>query len=103
MREKAEEKLDIYIGHAKQYKPVNFLPYGGDELFVGRAGYVIGALWLAKVFGKPIVPTKDIVEICASIYESGRSYAQKHRSPCPLMFSYYDTEYLGKQGKLCNS
>lgn len=33
--------------------------------------------------------------ICKAIIESGKQYAHKHRSPCPLMYAYYDTEYLG--------
>lgn len=74
------------------------MPYGGDELFVGRTGYICGALWLEKVEGRKVVPDKDINELCMSIVESGRRNAQSHRRPSsPLMFSYYDTEYLGKQ------
>lgn len=29
--------------------------------------------------------------------KSGREYAKSHNSPCPLMYSYYKTQYLGKQ------
>lgn len=37
----------------------------------------------------------DVVEVCKSVYDSGVEYAEQHRSPSPLMYSYYDTEYLG--------
>lgn len=63
---------------------------------MGRAGYLSGVLWLENVFGKGIFPAKDINELCKCIVESGRKYAQHHRSPCALMYSYYNVEYLGQ-------
>jgi len=75
---------------------MNFLSCGSDELFVGRAGYILGALWLRKTLGQPsAVPDKDLMRVCSTIVESGRAYAKQHKSPSPLMFSYYGTEYLG--------
>jgi len=88
--------LKAYIDSAANCKPLNFLHCGGDELLVGRAGYLSGVLWLEKVFGKGTFPAKDINELCKCIVESGRKYAQRHRSPCPLMYSYYNVEYLGQ-------
>lgn len=88
--------MKAYIDSAANCKPLNFLRCGGDELLVGRAGYLSGVLWLEKVFGKGTFPAKDINELCKCIVESGRKYAQHHRSPCPLMYSYYDVEYLGQ-------
>lgn len=32
--------------------PVNYLPNGSDELLVGRAGYICGALLLNRKFGE---------------------------------------------------
>uniref|UniRef100_A0A1B6CNQ0 LanC-like protein 3 homolog n=1 Tax=Clastoptera arizonana TaxID=38151 RepID=A0A1B6CNQ0_9HEMI len=101
MKDQAGQKLEVYSSHANLYKPIDFLPKGGDELLVGRAGFVCGALWLKNIFGKNVIPNEDIVEICSSIYQSGRMYSKKHRSPCPLMYSYYDTEYLGAAHGLC--
>nr|XP_048719828.1 lanC-like protein 3 isoform X2 [Caretta caretta] len=37
----------------------------------------------------------QIRSICQAILESGKHYAMKKRKPCPLMYSYYGTEYLG--------
>lgn len=69
---------------------------------MGRAGYLIGLLWLQKLWKRPVLPQKDVFEICNAVVQSGRNYAQRHRSPCPLMFSYYEVEYLGKYYKyLC--
>jgi hypothetical protein len=91
----ADLYLKAYIDSAANCKPLRFLQCGSDELFVGRAGYLSGVLWLEKVFGKGIFPAKDINELCDSIVESGRRYAEDYRSPCPLMYSYYKVEYLG--------
>ncbi|XP_012266305.2 lanC-like protein 3 homolog [Athalia rosae] len=84
-----------YLEGAQNCKSLNFLPSGGDELFVGRAGYLFGALWLNNQFESQIVPLKEIHEIAQVIVQSGQRYATDHGSPCPLMYSYYDTEYLG--------
>lgn len=32
---------------------------------------------------------------------SGKEYSRRHNSPCPLMYSYYDVEYLGAAHGLC--
>jgi len=77
-------------------KPINFFKPGGDELFVGRAGYLYGILWLEKVFNKKIIADLDIIQLCLTIVESGRNYSKKNKSIFPLMYSYYNTEYLGK-------
>ena len=71
------------------------------QLFVGRAGYICGAMWLRQRFGHDIVPLPKLHKICDSMLESGRLYSQRKRSPSPLMYSYYDTEYLGAAHGLC--
>lgn len=93
---KEEKHLSDYQRIATVCKPVDFLPCGGDELFVGRAGYICGALWLEKAEGRKVASDKDINDLCMSIVESGRRNAESHRRPpSPLAYSYYDTEYLG--------
>lgn len=94
-KSKADHYFKAYVALAANCQTHN-LPHGEDELLVGRAGYLCGVLWLEKVFGKGSFPAKDIDEICKCVIESGRNYARRHRSPCPLMYSYYDTEYLGR-------
>jgi hypothetical protein len=71
------------------------------QLFVGRAGYICGALWLRQQLGYDVVPLPKLHKICDSILESGRTYSRRKRSLCPLMFAYYDTEYLGAAHGLC--
>ncbi|KAJ1528766.1 hypothetical protein ONE63_007153 [Megalurothrips usitatus] len=91
----AQHFCQLYKSLSSLCIPVDFLPCGGDELLVGRAGYLCGALWLHKVFGTPIVPIPELHKVCQSIITSGRNYAQRTKSQSPLMFAYYSTEYLG--------
>ncbi|KAF4525896.1 hypothetical protein B566_EDAN013145 [Ephemera danica] len=97
----AEQYLRMYADCAANCKPINFLSFGGDELFVGRAGYLFGLLWLQNIFRRPILPQQDIFDICNAIVQSGRNYSRQHRSPCPLMYAYYEVEYLGAAHGLC--
>lgn len=97
---KTEQKAEceyfqkLYYDAANTCKEMQYLTCGGDELFVGRAGYVCGALWLAKELKIP-PKLEDLYEICGVIVSSGRRYASQHRSQSPLMYTYYDVEYLG--------
>jgi lantibiotic modifying enzyme len=81
-------------------KDIHFLTCGSDELFVGRAGYVLGALWLSKETNTEL-PQSDVYTLCDIMVESGRKYAERQRCPCPLMYSYYKVEYLGAAHGLC--
>lgn len=71
------------------------LRHGANELFVGRAGYLCMALWMNKMLGRGVVPSNLIQVLFHAIINDGKSYSQKNGSPSPLMYSYYDTEYLG--------
>lgn len=90
-----------YYNAANYCKDPNFLSCGSDELFVGRAGYIMGALWLAKETNTPIQKA-DLFELCKITIKSGRDYAARHKCPCPLMYSYYQVEYLGAAHGLCS-
>lgn len=95
-----EKMAEMYLNNFRNgitiCKPIDFFRPGGDELFVGRAGYLYGVLWLEKVFNKKIISDEDVIELCSTIVESGRKYSRRHKSIFPLMYSYYNTEYLGK-------
>lgn len=86
---------------AKYCRNPNFLSCGSDELFVGRAGYIMGALWLAKETNTPIQKS-DLFELCKVTLNSGRNYSNTHQCRCPLMYSYYQVEYLGAAHGLCS-
>ena len=71
---------------------------------VGRGGYISGALWLNHMFKTEVVKLQDLYKICDSIVRSGQEYSvrksnSRQRLP-PLMYSYYDTEYLGGVGQI---
>uniref|UniRef100_A0A3Q4GE54 LanC like family member 3 n=1 Tax=Neolamprologus brichardi TaxID=32507 RepID=A0A3Q4GE54_NEOBR len=75
-------------------------PFSGVRLFVGRTGYLCAALVLKQKLGIEILSKDQIKSICQAIIESGKQYARKKRKPFPLMYSYYGTEYLGKNHQL---
>lgn len=100
-RQSDDDKMgELYLHHFQSglavCEPLDFFRSGGDELFVGRTGYLFGVLWLEKVFGRRIIQETDVIELCLTIVESGRRYSKKTKSIFPLMYSYYNTEYLGK-------
>ncbi|XP_041350633.1 lanC-like protein 3 [Gigantopelta aegis] len=73
----------------------NFYRHGSDELFVGRAGYLCGVFLLQKKLGVKVLDDKAIQSLCAVTVQSGRDFARKHQSKCPLMYDYHGTQYLG--------
>ncbi|KAJ8924535.1 hypothetical protein NQ315_007333 [Exocentrus adspersus] len=91
----------VYYEAAQICKEPKFLNCGSDELFVGRAGYILGALWISKETRTPL-QKQDIYELCKIMIQSGREYASRHYSPCPLMYAYYQVEYLGAAHGLCS-
>lgn len=92
----AEMYLKYFEDGVTSCKPIDSLKPGDDELFVGRAGYLYGVLWLEKVFGRKLIPDQDVIDICLTIVESGRQYSKANKSSFPLMYSYHGKEYLGK-------
>ncbi|XP_029668202.1 lanC-like protein 3 homolog [Formica exsecta] len=97
----ASEFVKRYTETGVRCKEVNFLKCGSDEFFVGRAGFLYGALWLNHKMKKVVVPLDTMHEIARTIVVSGKMYARVHNSPCPLMYAYYGTEYLGAAHGLC--
>jgi len=94
--ETAETYLEYFENGVTICKPIDSLKPGEDELFVGRAGYLYGVLWLEKVFERKIIPDQDVIDICLTIVESGRQYSKTSKSLFPLMYTYHSKEYLGK-------
>ena len=50
---------------------------GSDELFVGRAGYLSGAIWMNSEFKANVVQPSDMFVICDAIVDSGREYVKR--------------------------
>lgn len=82
-------------------KPVHFSKYGGDEILVGRAGFLSGVYWLNQNISPPPFNDFQILEICESMVESGRQYSRQNSSPMPLMYQYHDSEYFGAAHGVC--
>ncbi|XP_065317854.1 lanC-like protein 3 isoform X1 [Gordionus sp. m RMFG-2023] len=77
---------------------------GGDEYFIGRAGYLSGLKLLEDFFGKKIVDDSTVKKILEAMIQSGRKYSiSKNHQIFPLMYSYYGTEYLGAAHGLCSN
>lgn len=91
----------LYNDAASICKDMFFLQAGSDELFVGRAGYICGALWMAKQTGRPF-KADDIHDVCKVIISSGRYYSNTMQSPTPLMYAYYNVEYIGAGHGICS-
>ncbi|KAJ0174277.1 hypothetical protein K1T71_010423 [Dendrolimus kikuchii] len=90
-----KETLKMYKALLNQYLNPKFLKCGGDEFFVGRAGYIAGALWMSRELQTEVCAKEDLYKICDMMVTSGREYSKKRNSPSPLMYHYYNTEYLG--------
>lgn len=87
--------LKKFLAGAEICTPINYVSYGGDELFNGRAGYLCAAKWMEKELGASVVSENITKALCSSILESGKKYSETFRCPFPLMYQYYNTEYLG--------
>lgn len=83
-----------YAAIGEKCLPIDFLRCGSDELFVGRAGYLCGAMNLHKKLGRKVVSDDLIKKLCSVIIQSGQRYVGK-KPHMPLMYAYYKTEYLG--------
>ncbi|XP_061193609.1 lanC-like protein 3 isoform X1 [Saccostrea echinata] len=97
-----EQNSDRYIAQyaqlAEHCKKIDiFGRNGSDELFVGRAGYLCGVLTLRQKTGKQVIGDDVLTALWRTIVASGRKGADKQRSSpkSALMYSYYNTEYLG--------
>ncbi|KAJ8978929.1 hypothetical protein NQ317_002990 [Molorchus minor] len=100
-KQQSDNFRQLYYEAEQICKEARFLNCGSDELFVGRAGYILGALWLSKVTKTPF-QKKELYELCNVTVKSGRDYAARHHSPCPLMYAYYQVEYLGAAHGICS-
>lgn len=99
-KERSDFFRNLYYEAANTCKELRFLDCGSDELFVGRAGYLLGAMWMARELDSN-VPLQDLHEISRVMIASGREYASRHQCPSPLMYAYYGVEYYGAAHGLC--
>ena len=64
------------------------------QMLVGRAGYLAGYMWLCSQ-GVNSLSLPEVYSVCDMMVRCGQEYSVRSRSPCPLMYQYYGTEYLG--------
>lgn len=95
------EDLNNFCTGFEACRPVNYSKYGGDEVLVGRAGFLSGVYWINRNINPPPFDDHRILGICESIVESGRQYSQQNKSLLPLMYQYHDSEYLGAAHGVC--
>uniref|UniRef100_A0A0K0DPC8 Lanthionine synthetase C-like protein n=1 Tax=Angiostrongylus cantonensis TaxID=6313 RepID=A0A0K0DPC8_ANGCA len=69
--------------------------YPSDEILVGRAGFLSGVLWVRLTIDSSLVSTTCIRKVLSAMIASGQRYSRQQKSPCPLMYEYHGTEYLG--------
>ncbi|KAJ1356926.1 hypothetical protein KIN20_014900 [Parelaphostrongylus tenuis] len=69
--------------------------YPSDEILVGRAGFLSGVLWIKLTVDSSLVSTSCVQRVLSATIASGRTYSKQRKSPCPLMYEYHGTEYLG--------
>lgn len=103
-RAKSEEHIkkyaDLSIFCDPEVYPIP-LEHGANELFIGRTGYILGALWLQKELQTTVLPTEIIYNILQHIVNEGREYARRKSSPTPLMYAYFECEYIGRIIHIC--
>lgn len=90
-----KESLKNFLEGYDVCKHIEFAHYGGDEVLVGRAGYLSGCYWLNNNIDSKPIHDEIIQNLLETTIESGRQYAMKNNSPLPLMYQYHGTEYLG--------
>ncbi|CAG9539666.1 unnamed protein product [Cercopithifilaria johnstoni] len=73
----------------------DYLPNGADEMLVGRAGFLAAILTLRMRLHHDIISNSHIKKVIDCIIDSGRRYAKRYKSRAPLMYQYYNVEYLG--------
>ncbi|KHJ77158.1 hypothetical protein OESDEN_23222, partial [Oesophagostomum dentatum] len=69
--------------------------YPSDEILVGRAGFLSGVLWIRTTIDSSLISNDSVRKVLSAMLLSGRRYSQQRNSPCPLMYEYHGTEYLG--------
>lgn len=89
------ENLKNFLEGYDVCKNIEFANYGGDEILVGRAGYLSGCYWLNQNIESKPIHDEIILNLFETTVESGRQYSMKNNSPLPLMYQYHGTEYLG--------
>ncbi|KAF2360518.1 Lanthionine synthetase C-like [Trinorchestia longiramus] len=90
-----DQALQQVLSAASILQEPNWFANGGDELFVGRAGFLCAILWLRKHLNTQVYPDSECHRMLLTMLQSGLQYSKATNSPLPLMYHYYGTQYLG--------
>lgn len=66
-----------------------------NEYLYGRAGYLFSLLWVNKNINPSPISNEIIRQVIEAIFTSGTYLADNGKAPCPLMYEWYETYYLG--------
>lgn len=91
----ADTFLQLFRNASEDFLTPDPLGVGSDEMLVGRAGYLSGCLWLQARLGCQVLPEAMLHKLCDLVVECGRRFSRRTSSKCPLMYQYYETQYLG--------
>lgn len=59
--------MEEYAGEADNLLTIDPVGVGSDEMFIGRAGYLSGCLWLQRKLGRQVILTLGLFRIVESI------------------------------------
>ena len=96
LKKESEQCIRAFLEIPSKCRSLTLVRGGYDELFVDRAGYLFAALTLNKALGRVVVPPEVTLPLFNAIIQSGQEYSRHYHSASPLMYAYYNTEYLGK-------
>uniref|UniRef100_A0A8C1QA49 Glutathione S-transferase LANCL1 n=1 Tax=Cyprinus carpio TaxID=7962 RepID=A0A8C1QA49_CYPCA len=68
-----------------------------DELLYGRVGYLYSLIFINQQFQQEKIPIQYIQQICDAVLASGQNLSQRNKiqEQTPLMFEWYQEEYVG--------
>jgi len=89
-----DKSVSLFRNCLQEFQKPDPLRCGSDEMLVGRAGYLAGALWLRSE-GVNALSDSEMWRLCDLMITCGQEYSTRTGSPSPLMYAYHDTEYLG--------
>ena len=67
--------VKLFANAEEDYLSADPMGVGSDELFIGRAGYLTGCLWLQDKLGYQVLSEEKVFQLCYIIVQEGRKFA----------------------------
>lgn len=90
-----KEDLEVFREGFPITQKTVFNEYGNDEILFGRAGYLSGIYWLNSLLEEKVFNDDRILDICKTMFESGRNFNCQNKLSIPLMYECYGDQYIG--------